>query len=63
MTDTILVVATVVVVVGLVLIGWRELAGATERRKVGPVRDTIEVLLPIVAMVALLVWVWVSWAE
>lgn len=63
MRDTVLIVATLVVAVGLVLVGWRELAGAAERRKVGPVRDTIEVLLPLVATVALLVWVWVSWAE
>ena len=60
MRDAFLVVATVLVGLGLVLILWRELSGAAERRRVGPVRDTFEVLLPIVATVALLVWVWVA---
>ena len=60
MRDATLIVATLLVVIGLVLIMWRELAAATERRKVGPFRDTVEVLLPVVATLALLWWVWVS---
>ncbi|MDJ0664040.1 MAG: hypothetical protein QNJ75_05735 [Acidimicrobiia bacterium] len=60
MRDAALIVGTVLVGVGLALILWRELAGAAERRRVGKVRDTFEVLLPIVATVALVVWVWVA---
>lgn len=60
MRDVTLVAGTVIVALGLVLIMWRELAGATDRRKTGQVRDTVEVLLPVVAMVSLLWWVWVS---
>lgn len=60
MSDATLIVGTVVVVIGLALITWRELAAAEDRRKVGPLRDTAEVLLPVVATIALLWWVWVS---
>ena len=55
-----LIVGTVLVGLGLVLIMWRELGGAQERRKVGAVRDTVEVLLPVAATIALLGWVWVA---
>ena len=58
MQDSMRIVATVVIGLGLVLILWRELAAAADRRKGGPVRDTFEVLLPIVATVALVIWVW-----
>lgn len=60
MRDATLIVATVLMAAGLILIVWRELANAAERRQVGPLRDTAEVLLPVVAAVALLWWVWVS---
>lgn len=59
MQDAVRIAATAVTGLGLVLILWRELAAAGERRRVGPVRDVFEVLLPIVATVALVVWVWV----
>ena len=58
MEDAVLIVATIVVGLGLVLILWRELTGAAARRRVGAVRDLVEVLLPVVATVALVVWVW-----
>ena len=58
MQDTMRIVATVIVGLGLGMILWRELGTVAGRRKVGPVRDTFEVLLPVVATVALLVWVW-----
>ena len=58
MEDVVRVVATMVVGLGLVLILWRELAGAAARRRVGAVRDVIEVVLPVAATVALLLWVW-----
>jgi len=60
MHDVTLIVATALVGSGLVLVLWRELAGAGQRRRVGPVRDLIEVLLPVAATLALLVWVWAS---
>ena len=60
MRDAVLIVGTVLVAVGLVLILWRELGGAGERRQVGKARDTFEVLLPVAAVAALLVWVWVA---
>ena len=54
-----LIIGTILVGVGLGLILWRELASAADRRKVGVIRDVVEVLLPVVATVALVVWVWV----
>lgn len=60
MDNAILIVATAVVGLGLILILWRELAGAASRRQVGPLRDTVEVILPVAATVALLWWVWVA---
>ncbi|MDJ0953472.1 MAG: hypothetical protein QNJ81_07315 [Acidimicrobiia bacterium] len=60
MRDAVLIIGTALVGLGLILILWRELASAAERRKVGPLRDTFEVLLPVVATVALVAWVWVA---
>lgn len=60
MRDAVLIVGTLLVAIGLVLIVWRELGGAAERRRTGAVRDTFEVLLPIVATVVLVVAVWVA---
>jgi hypothetical protein len=55
-----LIAGTLLVGLGLVMILWRELGGAAVRRRVGRVRDTFEVLLPVVATVALVVWVWAA---
>jgi hypothetical protein len=60
MRDTVLVAGTILTGLGLAMIVWRELSGAGERRRVGPTRDILEVLLPVVAAVALVVWVWVD---
>jgi hypothetical protein len=60
MRDAVLILGTVLVAIGLLLILWRELGGAAERRRVGKVRDTFEVLLPIVATIVLVVAVWVA---
>ena len=60
MEEAIRIVATAIIGLGLVLILWREFGGAGERRQVGSVRDTIEVLLPVAATSALVVWVWVA---
>jgi hypothetical protein len=59
MEDVVRPIATAVVGLGLAMILWRELSSADERRKVGRARDVTEVLLPVVATVALLWWVWV----
>ena len=59
MEDTVRIVGTVIVGLGLIMILWRELGEAGKRRKVGLVRDTFEVLLPVAATVALVVGVWV----
>ena len=58
--DAVLVAATAIIALGLALILWRELSAAGDRRRVGPLRDTMEVLAPILATVLLLIWAWVS---
>jgi UPF0716 family protein affecting phage T7 exclusion len=60
MEDAVLIISTAIVGIGLVLILWWELRHAGERRRVGPLRDTVEVLLPIVATVFLIVAAWVA---
>lgn len=55
-----LVIGTVLVGLGLAMITWRELRGAPDRRRVGAVRDTFEVLLPVAVTITLVVWVWVA---
>lgn len=55
----VLVLATVGVVGGAALVLHRELT-ASGRRRVGIVRDVIEVVLPIVGVLALVVLVWGS---
>jgi len=61
MRNGVLIAGTVLAGLGLLLIVWRELSNSAERRKVGPLRDVVEVLLPLLAAAALLIWVWVSW--
>ena len=51
-------VASAFVVAGLVAIGGRELGGHPERRLVGRVRDTVEVLLPLMVGTAIVISVW-----
>ena len=53
-------VGSVLMIGGLIAIVARELATHPERRLVGPVRDVIEVLLPLVGAVVLVVSVWIS---
>lgn len=59
MEDAVRLIATVIVGLGLAMILWREFSASEARRKAGPFRDAIEVLLPVVATVVLLAWVWV----
>jgi hypothetical protein len=57
--EAVLIAATVIIGFGLLLILRRELADAAERRQAGAWRDVVEVLLPVTATVALLVWAWI----
>ena len=54
----VLVIASVVLLGGGALIGYRELT-APDRRRVGPIRDVIEVLLPLAALLALVIAAWI----
>jgi len=56
----VVLVGSVLVITGLIAIVTRELGTHPERRLVGPVRDAVEVLLPLVGAVALVVAVWIS---
>jgi len=60
MRDVVLVAGSFLVAAGLLVVLRLELSDAAARRKVGPVRDTVEVLLPALAMTALVWWVWIS---
>ena len=53
-------VGSVLVIAGLIAIVARELGTHPERRLVGPVRNGVEVLLPLVGAVALVIAVWIS---
>ena len=53
-------VGSVLMIGGLIAIVARELGTHPERRLVGPVRDGMEVLLPLVGAVVLVVSVWLS---
>jgi len=55
----VLTIGTVLVAAGLAAVVWREV-GSPQRRVVGRLRDAVEVGMPIVAGVALLVWLWVA---
>ena len=56
----VLLVGSVLMIGGLVAIVARELGTHPERRLVGPVRDGMEVLLPLCGAVVLVVSVWIS---
>jgi len=53
-------VGSVLVIAGLIAIVAREFGTHPERRLVGPIRDGVEVLLPLVGAVVLVVSVWIS---
>lgn len=55
---TVLVIASIILLGGGALIGYRELT-APDRRRVGPIRDVIEVALPLLALFALVIGAWV----
>ena len=56
----VLLVGSVLVIGGLVAIVARELGTHPERRLVGPVRESLEVLVPLVGAILLVVSVWIS---
>lgn len=56
----VVLVGSILAIGGLMAIVARELGTHPERRLVGPVRDGIEVLLPLVGAVVLVVSVWIS---
>jgi VanZ family protein len=54
----VLIFATVVVVLGMIAVMWRELTSQTQRRVPSRGRDVVEVLLPVVGAALLVAWVW-----
>ena len=56
----VVLVGSVMLLAGLIAVVARELRTHPERRLVGPVRDGVEVLLPLVGAVVLVVSVWIS---
>jgi hypothetical protein len=56
----VVLVGSIATICGLMAIVARELGTHPERRLVGPVRDGIEVLVPLVGAVVLVVSVWIS---
>jgi hypothetical protein len=53
-----LVFGTLLIVGGMGVVAWRELATNPERRLVGPLRNVLEVLLPVVGIVILVAITW-----
>lgn len=54
----VLIFATVVVVLGMTAVMWRELTSQSQRRVPSRGRDVVEVLLPVVGAALLVAWVW-----
>lgn len=54
----VLIIATVVIVLGMIAVMWRELSSQSQRRVPSRGRDVVEVLLPVVGAALLVVWVW-----
>ena len=53
-----LVFGTLLIVGGMGMVAWRELATHPERRLVGRLRNVLEVLLPVVGIVILVAITW-----
>lgn len=53
-----LVFGTLLIVGGMGVVAWRELATHPERRLVGHLRNVLEVLLPVVGIVILVAITW-----
>ena len=54
----VLIIATVVIVLGMIAVMWRELSSQSQRRVPSRGRDVVEVLLPVVGAALLVAWVW-----
>lgn len=54
----VLVLATVVILAGMVAVVWRELTSQSQRRVPSRGRDVVEVMLPVVGAALLVAWVW-----
>ena len=54
----VLIIATVVIVLGMIAVMWRELSSQSQRRVPSRGRDGVEVLLPVVGAALLVAWVW-----
>ena len=54
----VLIIATVVIVLGMIAVMWRELSSQSQRRVPSRGRDFVEVLLPVVGAALLVAWVW-----
>ncbi len=57
----VLIFATVVVVLGMIAVMWRELTSQSQRRVPSRGRDVVEVLIPVVGAALLVVWVWTDY--
>jgi hypothetical protein len=57
---SVLLAGSIMLVGGLIAVVVRELGTHPERRLVGPIRDAVEVLFPLVGAVVLVVSVWIS---
>lgn len=55
----VLLFGSLLILGGIAVVAWRELATHPERRQVGRVRNVVEVLLPVIGIVVL---VWAAWA-
>lgn len=56
----VLLFGSLLVLGGIGVVAWRELVTHPERRKVGRVRDVVEVLLPVVGIVLLVAFTWAA---
>ena len=54
----VLIIATVVIVLGMIAVMWRELSSQSQRQVPSRGRDVVEVLLPVVGAALLVAWVW-----
>jgi hypothetical protein len=54
----VLFIATVIIVLGMVAVVWRELTSQSQRWVPNRSRDVVEVLLPVVGAAVLVAWVW-----
>ncbi len=54
----VLVIASVIAVVGVLAVAWREIGAPVDPPSGGRARLVLEVFLPVVGLIALVVWLW-----